>query len=178
MTIEIKEKGSRQYYEEIANINSQYMQLLKNPGARLGNNFRLHTILAAVMPVFFILYIIFGIRGSFRPASILVLFIIGLSAYASFTYLRKTRKMVADSMADDRAETLTLDKKGVAVKKEGSDEVRLAWGNVAFVRVFRESTCFFAEDQSGLIIPVNNAYSDEILEFIHNSNQYVPVITD
>ncbi|MBE6019380.1 MAG: hypothetical protein E7230_03445 [Clostridiales bacterium] len=179
MTIEIKEKGSKQYYEEIANINSQYMQLLRNPRLKLGNTFRLHTILAAVMPVVFILYIVFAIKGgSFRPASVIVLFVIALSAYASFTYLRKTKKMVNDFLTNGADETLTLDKKGVALKREGSEEVRLRWGNVAFVRVFEESTCFFAEDKSGVVIPVNNAYRDEVLQFLRKSNLHIPIIAD
>lgn len=42
MTIEIKEKGTKEFYKEVVNVTSQYRQLLKKPEAKLKNNERVH----------------------------------------------------------------------------------------------------------------------------------------
>ena len=39
MTIEVKEKGTKQFYKEVVNIMTQYRQLLYRPEDKLKNNF-------------------------------------------------------------------------------------------------------------------------------------------
>ena len=78
-------------------------------------------------------------------------------------------KLVDTNIADDRPAVVTIDDNGVEIEKTGSQAVRLAWDNVAFVRSFVESTCFFSKDLSGTVLAVNNGHSKEIMDYIKNN---------
>ena len=78
-------------------------------------------------------------------------------------------KLVDGYLADDRPSVVTLDDNGVEIEKIGSQAVRLAWDNVAFVRSFVESTCFFSKDLSGTVLSVNNDHRKEIMDYIKNN---------
>ena len=86
------------------------------------------------------------------------------------------KKMVDGYIADDRPSVVTLDENGVEIEKTGSQAIRLAWDNVAFVRSFIESTCFFSKDLSGIVLSVNNDHKKEIMDYIKSNNIDVKVV--
>ena len=79
-------------------------------------------------------------------------------------------------MLYDRPSVVTLDENGVEIEKKGSQAVRLAWDNVAFVRTFVESTSFFSKDLSGIVLSVDNNYRKEIMDYIKSNNIDVKVV--
>jgi hypothetical protein len=85
-------------------------------------------------------------------------------------------KAVKEYMNDDRPSVVTLDDNGVEIEKKDSQAIRLAWDNVAFVRVFNESTCFFSKDLNGIVLAVNNKYKNELLDYIKDNNIQVLVV--
>jgi len=77
---------------------------------------------------------------------------------------------------DDRTSTVTLDDNGVEINKGDTQIIRIGWNNVAFVRIFKESTSFFAKDASGIVISVTNKYKDQIMEYFNKNNIGVQII--
>ena len=176
MTIEIKEKGTRAFYKEVVNVMTQYRQLLYKPEDMLKNSFSRYTMLAVAMLLIFMMSLYGGIRGSFSAMSILTIAFSGIAAVAPCAILIRLNRMVNAYLADDRQSVVTLDENGVEIAKTGAQAVRLAWDNVAFVRTFVESTCFFSKDLSGIVLAVDNDYRKEIMDYIKNNNIDVQVV--
>ena len=176
MTIEIKEKGSRQFYKEFVNILTQYRQLLYRPEDKLKDNFTRYIFLTIAMVLICLMSLYGGITGSFTVTKILTAVFAGVAAAATAVNIFRMKKMVDGYLADDRPSIVTLDENGVEIEKTGSQAVRLAWDNVAFVRSFVESTSFFSKDLSGIVLSVTNDYRKEIMEYIKSNNIDVKVV--
>ena len=176
MTIEVKEKGSRQFYKEFVNILTQYRQLLYRPEDKLKDNFTRYIFLTIAMVLICLMSLYGGITGSFTVTKILTAVFAGVAAAATAVNIFRMKKMVDGYLADDRPSIVTLDENGVKKEKTGSQAVRLAWDNVAFVRSFVESTSFFSKDLSGIVLSVTNDYRKEIMEYIKSNNIDVKVV--
>ncbi len=176
MTIEVKEKGTRQFYKEVVNIMTQYRQLLYRPEDKLKDNFTRYIVLTAAMVLLFAMNVYGGITGSFNATKILVAVFSAVAAAATLMVLFRMMKTVNGFLADDRPSVVTLDENGVGIEKTGSQAVRLAWDNVAFVRTFAESTTFFSKDLSGIVLSVMNTYRKEIQDYIKDNGIDVKVI--
>ena len=176
MTIEVKEKGTRQFYKEVVNILTQYRQLLYKPEDKLKDNFTRYIFLTIAMVLICLMSLYGGITGSFTVTKILTAVFAGVAAAATAVILFRMKKTVDGYLADDRPSVVTLDENGVEIEKTGSQAVRLAWDNVAFVRSFAESTSFFSKDLSGIVLSVTNDYRKEIMEYIKSNNIDVKVV--
>ena len=176
MTIEVKEKGTKQFYKEVVNIMTQYRQLLYRPQDKLKDNFTRYIFLTAAMVLLFAMNVYGGITGSFNATKILVAVFSAVAAAATLMVLFRMMKTVNGFLADDRPSVVTLDENGVEIEKTGSQAVRLAWDNVAFVRTFAESTTFFSKDLSGIVLSVMNTYRKEIQDYIKDNGIDVKVI--
>lgn len=176
MTIEIKEKGTKEFYEEVVNVTSQYKKLINNPGMNLRNNFRSLRQYIVVCAFFLIALIVMGIMWGMDTMSVvgivLMVIVIALCGFLLFNM----RSMVGKYLADERTSVVTLDENGVELEKEGSQVVRLAWDSVAFVRVFKESVCFVSKDVAGLVLAINKGYQQQILDYLRTNEQSVKVI--
>ena len=175
MTIEIKEKGSRQFYKEVVNVLTQYRQLLYRPQDKLKDNFTRYIFLTIAMLLICFMSLFGGITGSFTATKILTTVFGGVAAAATLVILFRMNKMVNGYLEDDRPSVVTIDDNGIEIEKTGSQAVRLAWDNVAFVRSFAESTCFFSKDLSGIVLSVTNDYEKEIMDYI-KSNENIKVM--
>ena len=176
MTIEVKEKGTRDFYKEIVNITTQYRQLLYRPNDKLKDNFKRYIALTAAMALLFLMNLYGGIRGSFTTMSALAMVFAGLAVIATILVLARMYKTLNGLIADDHPAVLTLDENGVEIEKKGVQTLRMAWENVAFVRSFTESTCFFAKDLSGMVLAVNNAHRKEVMDYIKDNGVDVLVV--
>ncbi len=176
MTIEIKEKGTRQFYKEFVNVLTQYRQLLYRPEDKLKDNFTRYIFLTVAMVLICLMSLYGGITESFTVMKILTAVFGAVATVATLIILMRMNKMVSGYLADDRPSVVTLDENGVEIEKVGSQAVRLAWDNVAFVRSFAESTCFFSKDLSGIVLSVNNDHRKEIMDYIKNNNIEVKVV--
>ena len=176
MRIEVKEKASKEFYEEVVNAMTQYRKLLKNPAAKLTNNFKTYRTSLLVLGVLFVLDLVMGFMWTFDTLTTVSLVVVALAALLCFVYLNNMNKLVNNYLSDTRTSVVTLDENGVELNKTGSQVVRLGWDNVAFVRAFKESTCFVAKDLAGLVIAVNNLHKDELLGYIRDNNIDVRVV--
>ena len=176
MTIEIKEKGTRKFYEEVVNVVTQYRQLLYKPDGKLSDNFKKYRLLIIAMAIFFVTNLYLGVTGGFNTRNVLPIVLSILAIIAMAIYLSRMKKMVDGYLADDSPSVVTLDDDGVEINKVGSQAVRLAWDNVAFIRIFRESTCFFSKDLSGIVLSVTNDHKNEILEYLNSTDLGIKVI--
>lgn len=176
MTIEVKEKGSEEFYKEVVNVISQYRQFIKKPEAKLSDNFKTYTILMAAMAILFVLWVMRGIFDGFDAWTGAVLASTFMAFVVLFIYRKNMSKMVQAYLNDGRTSMITLDEKGVELNKNGSEVMRVGWESVALVRTFHESTCFIAKNVTGLVIAVTNLYKDDIMNYLEDNNIDVKII--
>ena len=176
MTIEVKEKGSKEFYKEVVNVISQYKQLMKKPEAKLNDNFKSYTIMMVAMAVIFATQVLRGMFDGVDALGSAALTASFMAFLVLFLYRSNMKKMVDAYLKDGRASTITLDENGVELNKGGSQVMRVGWDGIAFVRSFRESTCFLSKDVMGLVIAVTNTHKDEIVNYLKENDIKVKIL--
>ncbi len=176
MTIEIKEKGTKEFYKEVVNVISQYRQLIKKPEAKLNDNFRSYAFLMIAFVIMFAANLFEAIQGDLGVLNIAAITASFMALIVLLIYRRNMKKMVDAYLNDDRPSTVTLDENGIELNKGGSHVTRLGWEDVALVRSFKESTCFIAKNVSGLVIAVTNLYKDDIMKYLEDNTVDVRIV--
>ena len=176
MVIEIKEKGSKEFYEEVVSFNHQYGVLMRKPTAKFRTPFKSFLIQIFGMVILFIGLTLIGLSEGFDSARVCAMTAAAAGAVVLGTSYYVMKKRVKMFLDDERPSTITLDDKGIEINKGDTQIIRLGWDNVAFVRTFKESTSFFAKDASGIVISVTNKYKDQIMEYLNANNIGVQII--
>ena len=176
MVIEVKEKGNREFYEEVVNVVAQYGRLRKKPEAKLKNYFVSLKTFAVLLTVMIVINTAMGIAWGFDGLSIASIIVYAVVLVINVAFWVNLKKAVDRYLSDDRSSIVTLDEDGVELNKENSQKVRLAWPSIAFVRVFKESVCFVSADITGFILAVTISHKQEILDYLKENGVKVKVI--
>ncbi len=176
MRIEIDHKGSEAFYREIVNVVTQYRKLIHIPDRKYRDYITLlrNDIIVAVAVAIFLLA--FMIADGAKSTDLAVLACLVLVTVLAASYYFSLRKMYKGMMAEDIPSVLTLDEEGVELEKVGSQTYRMNWNTIAFVRVFKESVCFVSGKTAGLVIGIERAYEEQILDYILTNCPAVKVI--
>ena len=110
--IEIKEKGTKEFYKEVVSVTNQYLGLIKKPDRKLRDSFGQLKGYIVLCAICFAVPLIMGI----------------------------------------------------------------AWDNVAFVREFNESVCFFSKSVQGLILAVSKTYRQQVFDHLRDNSVNVRII--
>lgn len=176
MTIDIKDKGTKAFYEEVVSFNHQYGALMRKPTAKFMSSFRSFRIQAFAMGVAFGMLLFSGCEGGFNPMIVCAMTAFAMMAFITAVSYYAMKKRVKMFLEDERTSTITLDDEGIEINKEDIQIIRLGWDNVAFVRTFKESTSFFAKDASGIVISVTNKYKDQIMEYLNTNDIGIQIV--
>jgi hypothetical protein len=166
MRIEIREKGSEAFYRETVNVVSQYRALLAKPERKLRDNFRILLVDTVVCAVLLALLAAMAAAWGADGLTYAAVAVMAITGIFCVVFLVNMKRMLRNMMESGGRSVVTLDESGVELEKEGAQTVRLAWNGVAFVRVFRESVCFFARDGMGFVISVDRRYERELLDWL------------
>lgn len=170
MTIEIKEKGTESFYREVVSVTAQYQNLLKKPDGKYRDLFKSNRLRALCLGILLVLMLVIGISDMFSALTITALVVLSIALIMVFVFNNAMRKQVQRYLAESDTTVLTLDENGVEVGKEKSQTVRLAWDNVAFIRKFEESVCFFSKESSRIVIAVAAKYEKEIDTYLNDNS--------
>ena len=176
MIIEIKEKGTKEFYEEVVSFNHQYGALMKKPEAKFMSSFKSLKIQILAMIFLFVSMTLLGKSDGFSPMAVCAMTASAITAFITAVFYYAMKKRVKMFLEDERTSIISLDDNGVEINKGNSQVIRIAWENVAFVRSFKESISFFAKDASGIVISVTNKYKDQILEYLNTNDTGVQII--
>jgi hypothetical protein len=176
MTIEIKKRPGNEFAEDTVNAASQYKYFMKKPERKLQNYFKQWKALLIVSIVWVILMVavmvLFGADAIMEVCLAVLLMNIVFCA-AMLLNIVKYKKQI---MEDERLSYLTIDENGVELMKDGVQTVRVAWSNVAFIRIFDAAICFFPKNLTSFVISVDKDYSGQILDEINRLGADVKVI--
>lgn len=176
MTIEIKEKGSDRFYKEVINVIAQYRYLLRKPHRKVKNYFKEYIILLTICALILLLDVVsiclFGAGTGEKIALVIMIFLIVLLG----AYVFRLNKLKKALLEDSRTSTLTLDEYGVTLNKENTQELRVSWDGIRFVRVLREGVYFVTAEQTGVAISVIRKYENEILSWLREHRPGLEII--
>ena len=176
LRIEATQKGTREYYKEVVCVLAQFPTLVKKPENKVRDSFKMlkgHVAICAVLLALVLaMAIAWGIDTLTGLAVVVMMACITVGAFQ----LHRLNGMVTAFMDDSQAPVFTLDEEGVEFEKKGSQLIRVPWENVAFVRVFDESVCFFARGTRGPVLAINKYYEQQILSYLECNNIDVNVI--
>ena len=99
-----------------------------------------------------------------------------LALFASVRYYMSMKKMLDAYLADERTSVLVLDEAGIELDKEDGQVLRMAWGNVSFVRTFEEAVCFISDQPVGFMISCLRKYQPEIYAYLKENQIDLKII--
>ena len=178
MTIDVKDKATKEFYKEFINISNQRVAYLVEPEAKVSDSFTSSAIMMGGMLIIFVLELLHGMRAGFRGMTNAVLVFALLAFAVLLIYTVRLNRRVRSCLNDTAETIVTLDENGIELSKDGSPVARAAWEDVALVRSFTESTCFFEKDKgevNGALIAVPNAYKQEVLSYLVDHDIVVKV---
>ena len=177
LVITIRERGSEAFYRETVNVLSQYRALLKRPEKKLTDNFRMLRVYGILCDILFVLFALLAVRNGLsggRLAALIVLFFASVLASVS----RKNLNGMARKLVEGHSvSVLTLDAEGVELDHKEAQAVRLAWNNVAFVRVFAESIAVLSKDGAGLVISIDRRYESEVIPWLRDNRPDIRMLS-
>ncbi len=180
LKIVVTEPGSEAFYRELVNIMAQYRQLLKKPERKLRDmfkSFRSNMIAMIVIAAIALLVCVLSFMWQDLTASSIVLLAMALALIFLYAYnLKNYNKAVKRFIDEHRVTTVTLDAQGIENKTD-RQTVRLAWDNVAFVRVFKESVGFLSSNGAGMVMTIDRKYESTILDWMKANKPAVRIVS-
>lgn len=165
-TIDINEKKSKKFCREVISIMTNYKFLLRSPNRKIIDtilSFRLLLIAEAFILLLFGMDFIYDSQNIFGISiSVLVMLCLIMTLYIYFGII-KTYKTL---LIDEGRSSLIMDDKGVELRIGSTKSVRLGWGQIAFIRSFKESICFIDSDVTGFLIAVSISYKNDIVNYL------------
>ena len=169
MKIEIKERGSREYYNEILYIASKYKKIIKNPKTKV-NNFTKSKIIYSIIAVLVILAYIYLY---YIYNDVLFIFLSGIISFAllyNIMYLININKRIDIFMNEEGIKEITL-KEDKIIFKDKNKELSVDWDNVKYIIINKYSTSIIPNVITLPIISVENKYNKKIVDSIKKYNK-------
>lgn len=166
MKFEITERGSDAFYREICNVVFQAKHYKKKPAMKYVDTFKRTKILMILLIVMEVLQIVMGVAWGFDPVSIALTAIV---AFLIVVYIKLYGNMTGyyrSISTDSRTSVFKIDDYGIELDRIGSHAVRIAWENIAFVRVFKESMIFFSKDEPMAVIALDRPHMGPVVEYL------------
>ena len=169
MEIKIDNVNSKNYYDEVLGVISNYKKLIKNPHQKINGLKRQATILTGISLVFLVVFsILYLMNRSYSLYLIVVIifavaFVLGIIHYLlinrrvnSFKNVSSDRKLIIEN---DYVELIV-----------GEEKSRLEMSDVQYFIINKYSVCFIPRTENSKLIAVNIAYKDSILSAIDDKS--------
>ena len=169
MKIQITGKKSAAFAAEAVNVFYQCRALLKDPQKALKDSIGEIKSYIVIGGVLFILMGVMALLWGARPLTVVAMVLMVLVIALSLRLYTRLNGMAKAMEADERPSVLELAEEGVTLTKSGEAGRTLAWDEVAFVRVFRETVCFIPKDGKGYILAVSAQHAQDIFGWLREN---------
>ena len=175
MTIQINEPGTRAFYKQAVNVTLQSGRLLKKPTCRIRNLFLQYTVLTAASAAALALWCLIPFLRESKEA-VWAIAALAVCLLISAALLFSFYRMLFVMQSSRRPSAITLDERGVELKKEGENALRCEWGSVAFVRVLPQGICLVLKAPLRVVLHVQPPYGEQVLGYLAANRPEVEVI--
>ncbi|MBR5340600.1 MAG: hypothetical protein IK151_01595 [Erysipelotrichaceae bacterium] len=162
MKIEIKERGSREYYDELLYVSARRKEIQKNPHKKIESftgYMTRYNLLAAGSIVFMIVcaFVFNNVIFLFMGITAFILLIIGLIS------MRNGKKGIEQFLEEKGTKLITIDENGLEFV-DNEKNIIMKWDDILNVIVNNYSICFFPQILSNTIISLTKDHLEEIKE--------------
>ena len=175
MKIEIKEKGSKEFYKEVINLSSQYRYLVAKKDYKLKDYFSQFKKLLIAGCIVLGLLIVMCIFWGFKTLDYIAIIVLGITMLMCGAYVSTLNKYLQTMMAEAGDSVLTLDKEGVELERKDAQQFRISWSNIDFVVCNKESLAFVPKLKTGVIIATERKYEDQITDWLKENKPEIEI---
>ena len=170
LIIEVNDDIREKFAEEVVNISVQYRLLLKRHDRRFRNMMKEYKVLLIVLCVMLVFYLI-GVFTwlSSEPYSWMICLVLAVLSIVYFSVIRNLNKTYRGILSQKGCSVITLDENGAELNRQNSQVLRMSWDNIAFVRLFKESICFFSKEPNGMLIIADIRHADAIIRWLREN---------
>lgn len=165
MKIEVKTKGSKEYYDEFLYMAFKYKRIKKNPKMKA----RKLTSFLICHDSFILLSIILFIIFYWQYNDLVFIFFCGMMTLLFIyilIYLKAVKKQIKNYMGRSGNKTIDINDKCIEYKDEEKD-LRIKWEDIHSIIINKYSICFLPIEQSSKIfIALSIEYKNEVLSGI------------
>jgi hypothetical protein len=161
MKIELNEKGSRGFCEEVTYIRTNYVRVHNNPGRQVKTitNYMGIRIIGFFIVAMVALYLTVSTKD---PIYMAVTAAMAIAVVAVFLSYSGSRKKVYELMDDDDPKTLEMDEDSVTYTS-GDKTLRYSWDEILCVALNKRSIVFFPKKLKSEAFFVDAQYKDQVI---------------
>ena len=170
MRIEINEKGSRAYYNEIAYIKLYFSKVLDHPErpAKTVTSYVMTRVIGFLIVVLVAFYLYLTTKDFIYAVISIAMVVAEIAIILSL--LNGIRK-INSLMAEDGPKVVEVDEEGVRCI-QGEEVTELKWDDVLCIAVNKHSIAVLPKVTSQYGIYVNLKYKDEMLQAVRSSGHF------
>lgn len=168
MRFDIREKGSREFYEEMIYVVTKRVEILKSNKIKLntvGNYYRNTLYLGILGIVVSLLAFIFLKMNLFFILLVIMLILMALICIAMY----RTNKYVEALMNEEGTRTVEINNDGIKYK-DAKKDLNYAWQDIAKVVMGDYSITFLPKNSNEFVIAIMDKYKDDVLKVINDNN--------
>ena len=165
--LEISERGSREFYDEMYNVASNYNKFIKKPTKKPRGQSKVYfgyCVWSAIVIALFMYVYSQEHAGLFLLLAGMML-VCGILFAVMGVAVNKRIKLL---MSETGTKVFEIDENGVRLKDDSQD-IKLSWDNIANVLVNRNSIVFLPANDRTFLISVYSEYKDEVLKGIEGT---------
>ncbi len=164
MKIEVKERGSKEFYDEFLAVMQNYNNLIKKPQKKVSNQSVSILKLGIYAFITLTVYILIHLFGDLKMETyIIILFaIIFLIVIILYGMVQSKIKRLQSYKG-----TITIDfsKEGITYYSE-KENYKLNWDDIKYIVINHYSICFLPKESMKILIGINIEYQKEVLKAI------------
>lgn len=165
MKIEIKERGSKKFYDEFLYIVSKYSKIKKNPKRKVRS-----LTFEIIMYIIFVSVAILLITSFYiNDNSSIYLILIGMLSILLLliiVYLLSIIKRINILRSVTKTTIIDLDEKRIEFIDEEKN-IRINWSDIEFVLINKETICFIPKRVTSTFISIPTYYKKAILKVLN-----------
>ena len=169
MKIEVKERGSKNYYDEFLYIISNYRKFRKNPNKkvhRLTINLLVYDILLLFSIIILLLFYVVDKDHLF-------IFLIGMLSLLfifMLLYLIMINIRIKQFMSSTETKIININNVGVEYA-DNEKNIRIKWEEVAFIIINKHTICFLPKARTNILISLTTKYRKEVIKGLDKYNK-------
>ena len=169
MEIKMDNVNSKNYYDEVLGVISNYKKLIKNPHQKINGLTRQATILTGISLVFLVVFSILYLMNRSYSLYLIVVIIFAVAFVLGIIYYLLINRRVNSfkNVSSDRKLIIENDYVELIV---GEEKSRLEMSDVQYFIINKYSVCFIPRTENSKLIAVNIAYKDSILSAIDDKS--------
>ena len=173
MKIEIKERGSKDYYDEFLYIAFRYKDFLRKPKRKAYHvtKFLLLTMVFALISIIFSIIVYLNTNDIlYIVLTTLLLFILGIS----LCYYVIMKKQINTFLSDNSVKEININTDGIEYK-DNRKSMSLAWNNVSSIIINKYSICFLS-NEGRILISIDKKYQEKVIKGLKNYHKEILLI--